>query len=673
MDNTDVLFGRANDDLLVGNLGGDTLLGGTGSDILVGGPEKFATPNSDVLIGDWGNDINIWAPGDGSDAFIGDQGYDTMIFAPFVDDGGKPLITWNNGRKVPRVDIDNQAAFSCTIVPVPASQKLGFQFLVRFNVNGTPVVTVRQRNVEKVFCPSPLDGKARVADLTADAPGVPRRLAEPGPRHHGRDPRTGGVTTMASRDQHAVVIGASMSGLLAARSLTTHFDRVTVVDRDEMPHEPVTRGGVPQGRHTHGLLARGREVIEELFPGTTADLEARGALRGDAQADVRWHFAQQPLAPGRCGLELLAVSRPLLEWYVRYRLLADAGVEILQRTSVLDLSFTAGDVRVDGVLVTGRDGGTPRLLPADLVVDASGRTSRTPEWLERRGYPTPPEDVRRIDKHYATRQFRRSDSRADDRSDDRAGCVAIAVAATPAVPRGGVMVAQEGDRWTVSLSGRQCTRPPTDLDGFIAYARSCVSPAIAEAIEGLTPLDEGMTYRFPANRRRHYERLTEFPEGLLVTGDALCAFDPVYGQGMTVAALEAKELGRCLAEGRTDLARRFHSRAAEHIDTPWTIAVGAAPRAADLDDGPPLGTRMANAYLARLICAARNDPKLAAAFLRVNNLADRPADLLRPSLAVRVARGSLRRRGSRVGSRQGCWPRHRRLSNSRPRLVTARK
>ena len=170
MDGTDVLFGRANDDLLVGNLGGDTLLGGTGSDILIGGPEKFATPNSDVLIGDWGNDINVWAPGDGSDAFTGDQGYDTMIFAPFVNDGGKPLFTWNHGRKVPRVDIDNQAAFSCTIVPVPASQRLGFQFLVRFNVNGTPAVTVRQRNVEKVFCPSPLDGKAQVADLTAEHP-----------------------------------------------------------------------------------------------------------------------------------------------------------------------------------------------------------------------------------------------------------------------------------------------------------------------------------------------------------------------------------------------------------------------------------------------------------------------------------------------------------------------
>jgi Ca2+-binding RTX toxin-like protein len=170
MDNTDVLFGRANDDLLIGKLGGDTLLGGTGSDILVGGPEKFTSPNSDVLIGDYGDDINIWAPGDGSDAFVGNQGRDTMIFAPFVDDSGSPLITWAGGRKVPRVDIDNQPAFTCTIVKVPAAQKLGFQFLVRFNVNGTPVVTVRQKDVERVFCPSASPGKAQVAYLTGAAP-----------------------------------------------------------------------------------------------------------------------------------------------------------------------------------------------------------------------------------------------------------------------------------------------------------------------------------------------------------------------------------------------------------------------------------------------------------------------------------------------------------------------
>ena len=167
MDNTDVLFGRGNKDLLIGKLGDDTLLGGDASDILVGGPEKGSAPNSDVLLGDPGADINIWAPGDGSDAFIGHEGWDTMIFAPFVEKANGDLkLFWRNHRSVPRVEIDSQPAFSCTIVDVPRSENLGFEYLVRFNVNGTPVVTVRQREVEAVFCPSPHENRARVADLT---------------------------------------------------------------------------------------------------------------------------------------------------------------------------------------------------------------------------------------------------------------------------------------------------------------------------------------------------------------------------------------------------------------------------------------------------------------------------------------------------------------------------
>ena len=173
MDSTDVLFGRDNDDLLIGKLGSDTLLAGTGHDILVGGPEAGSapTPNSDVLVGDWGHDINIWAPGDGSDAFIGNQGHDTMVFGPFVtkDDGSLKLV-WKHGRKIPRVDLGDQDPFSCTIVPVPPSERLGAQFLVRFNVNGNPVVTVRQKDVEKVLCTSPDAGFAEVADLTDSHP-----------------------------------------------------------------------------------------------------------------------------------------------------------------------------------------------------------------------------------------------------------------------------------------------------------------------------------------------------------------------------------------------------------------------------------------------------------------------------------------------------------------------
>jgi 2-polyprenyl-6-methoxyphenol hydroxylase-like FAD-dependent oxidoreductase len=435
------------------------------------------------------------------------------------------------------------------------------------------------------------------------------------------------VIAMTGQDRHAVVIGASIAGVLAARALADHYHRVTLVDRDEMPSRPVVRGGVPQGRHVHGVLSSGLGVIERLFPGTTHDLVSRGAQLGDAQADVRYYFGPRPLAVGHAGLPALGVSRPLLEWYLRRRLLQDRRVELLDRTSVLDLAFSAGERRVVGLVVTDCDAESPRLLPAMLVVDASGRTSRTTEWLERRGHPVPPEDVRRVDKHYATRAFRQA---------RRAGQPMVLTApATPDRPRGGVMIAQEDDVWTVSLYCRGGARPPLGLDEFRAWARTLSSPALAEAIDTMIPLDEGARFRFPANRRRHYELLDRFPPGLVVTGDALCAFDPVYAQGMSVAALEAEALERSLRKGVVGLARRFHAAAAATIDTPWAIA--AAPAA---DAPAPLRARMIQRYMGRLIRSAADDPVLAAAFLRVNHLVDQPQDLLRPSVALRVLRAS---------------------------------
>ncbi|WP_109505876.1 FAD-dependent oxidoreductase [Nocardioides speluncae] len=422
-----------------------------------------------------------------------------------------------------------------------------------------------------------------------------------------------------ARERTAVVIGASIAGVLAARSLTRHYDRVTLVDRDELPHGPAARGGVPQGRHTHGLLVRGLQVIESLFPGVTDELVAEGAVLGDMLADGRWNFPAGRLASGRSGLRMLGVSRPLLEHHLRRRLLADSRIRVAEGTSVLDLAFAADGARVVGVRVAGCSGGRAELLAADLVVDASGRNARTPEWLQRRGYDAPEEEVVRCDKHYATRQFR---VRKPDRM------VVRAVNATATKPRSGVMVRNEDDRWTVSLTSTAGDRPPRELDGFVRFARSLASPDVAAALRGLEPLDDGLFYRFPASRRRRYERLAEFPEGLVVTGDALCSFDPVYGQGMTVAALEAEELGRCLDAGRHDLARRFHKRAAVHIDTPWMIAVGAGPR--------PMA-----AYIDRLLAAAVHDPELAAAFLRVSHLVDPPQQLLRLPVVLRVAKVSV--------------------------------
>lgn len=434
------------------------------------------------------------------------------------------------------------------------------------------------------------------------------------------------------------MIGASVGGLLAAAALSATFDEIVLVDRDDLPDGPLTRGGAPQGRHSHALLAAGRRALDELLPGLTDELVALGALSGDVGQVTQVFFGPRPLARGTSGLRGLAVSRPTLEWAMRSRVARLPGVTILARTSVLDLALTDG--RVTGLHIEPPDHPEGRhILSAELVVDASGRTSRMPEWLERNGFPAPVEEQVRVDVAYATRRFRRE-------SGTRSDLVAIVVPASEDVPRGGVLLAQEDEQWTVSLAGYHGDRPPTDWPAFTAYARTLVSPAIADALTGLEPIDDGATYRFPANRRRHYELLDRFPQGLLVLADAICAFDPVFGQGMSVAALEAVELSRCLVRGQEgradgrDLAFHFFTAAARLVDTPWAVTSDSvpppgAPRA-------PLAARLVRSYLRALQGAATADPVLAVALLRVLHLDESPRSLTRLPCATRVARSAAR-------------------------------
>ena len=430
-----------------------------------------------------------------------------------------------------------------------------------------------------------------------------------------------------TRAERAVVIGGSIAGILAARALREHVEQVVILDRDDMPSRPDQRGGVPQGRHAHGLVARGLQLVEEMFPGVTDTLVERGARVADVGHDAVWCFGDRPLASFDTDLRMLMVSRPLLEWTLRQRLLVDPGVELREDASVLDLRFSRDAKRVDGVVVRGRDGGHSVVLDADLVVDATGRASRTPAWLESHGYPVPIEEVRRVDKRYATRRFVSGPDTP----------TAVAVGAGPGLPRSGIMVQVEGGQHVVSLVGMLGTRPPVAAAGWQRYARTLANPALADALDGMVAIDEAVTYRFPANRRRRYERLDRFPDGLFVTGDALCAFDPVYGHGMSVAALEARELSLVLGAGGADLSRRFHRRAARHVDTPWTIATGHLP---DERGRVARRSRLFSAYLRTLLRAGSSDPELAHAFARVSHLVDPPTTLTTPGRLSRVLTGS---------------------------------
>jgi 2-polyprenyl-6-methoxyphenol hydroxylase-like FAD-dependent oxidoreductase len=434
---------------------------------------------------------------------------------------------------------------------------------------------------------------------------------------------------MAHLGKHAIVIGASMSGLLAARALVDHYDEVTLIERDALPLACEPRKGVPQGRHTHGLLARGREVLEQLFPGFTAEMVANGAVPADLADAILWYNHGFYLSNVRSALSGLAISRPMLEDGVRRRLLQFRHVQIRQRCDVVAPAYDHDRGRLNGVRDAPRDvSDAVKTISADLVVDASGRGSRSPVWLEALGYPKPREEQIKVNIGYKTRLYHR-------RPEDLHGKAGAIIAACRPDWRFGAILAQESARWTVSLGGYLNEEVPTDDFGFIEFARSLPKPEIFEVIKDAEPLSPIVTYNFSTNQRRYYEELSRFPEGFVVYGDALCSFNPVYGQGMTVACMEALTLRECLAKGWNGIGRRFFGAVGRVIEIPWQIAVGS-----DLQHGRVVGKRTAqvrfiNWYIARLFQSAI----LATKFLEVANLIKAPSTLLNPAVVLRVWKG----------------------------------
>jgi 2-polyprenyl-6-methoxyphenol hydroxylase-like FAD-dependent oxidoreductase len=444
---------------------------------------------------------------------------------------------------------------------------------------------------------------------------------------------------MNSDQRTAIVIGGSMAGLLAARVLADFYRRVILVERDTLAPSTDCRRGVPQGRHTHGLLAGGREALEKLFPGISDQLTAAGAIPGDLTGDSRWFLEDSYHCRFSSGLIALCMSRPLLEGTVRERVRQLKNVAFRENQEIHGLLTSPDQSCVVGVDL----GGEP--LPADVVVDASGRGSHTPRWLEQMGYRKPVEERVEVALAYTTRSFRR-------RRLDMDGDVAVIIPPTPSGKRGGVMLAQEADRWTVTLLSHFAAGVPTNLKGFVEFARTLPASDIYDGICTAEPLGEAQSMRFPASVRRRYETLARFPRQYLVMGDAMCSFNPIYGQGMTVAALEAVELQRALAQGNDRLGRRFFRAAAKVIDIPWSIAAGNDLRMPEATGPRTVPVRLINAYMARLHRAAHHDPAVALAFHKVGNLLTPPSAILHPKIAWRVLRGNLRYASLKVKT----WP-----------------
>jgi 2-polyprenyl-6-methoxyphenol hydroxylase-like FAD-dependent oxidoreductase len=435
---------------------------------------------------------------------------------------------------------------------------------------------------------------------------------------------------------HAVVIGASIAGLLAARALSDFYERVTIFERDQLPAVGEGRKAVPQGRHPHALLGSGRRAIEELLPGFSDELMAAGGLSA-AAGEIRVVVAGHELTREADGADVLLASRPLIEGLVRRRVRALANVTLRERCDVLELRTPNDHGRVTGVRVRSRSGKrVEEQVDADLVVAANGRAARVPAWLEALGYPRPDEERLPIDVMYVTRLIRLRPGAFADK--------VVLIGARPGLPRSLFLVAQENQQWLVTPSGYGPEHhPPTDEDGYLEFIGRVAPPDVLAAIRDAEPVGDLVTHGFPANQRRRYERLRRFPDGLLVIGDAISNFNPLYGQGMSVAALEAIELRRCLERGEKRLAQRFFRSAAKVVDQAWELAVGGDLGLPEVEGDRPLLLRLSNAYVERLLRVAEHDPVVATAFNDVCDLLVPPAEVMRPRILWRVLRGNLRR------------------------------
>ncbi len=441
----------------------------------------------------------------------------------------------------------------------------------------------------------------------------------------------------------AVVIGGSYAGLVTARVPADFFAEVVLVERDAVDEDTGAHQGAPQGYHAHAMLAKGGEILERLFPGLRDELREAGAPVFDYGQGIDF-LLPTGLAPrARTGVQIQTFTRDELERRLRRKVLARSEVTLLAATQCSGLTRDASG-RVTGV--TCRQRGTEAIdLAADLVVDASGRSSSLEDWLGAVGVTVPTKRTVKAKVTYTSMNFDRPEEGHPSHPDYY---IAYQMLFAPRVPRAGVLLAVERNRWTCSLLGFQ-DPPPADDTGYPRFAESLDNPHLAQQIGRRTVQEPTHRYTNVDNQWRPHHAVRNWPDRLIAVGDAVCVFNPVYGQGLTVAAMEAELLQRTLARRSASgkqldgMAGGYQKRVGRLLLGPWTLSTNS-----DLmwnPDPQPLGARFAHWYNTRLFQVAVKDAAVWSRFVRVVNMVATPAVLFHPAVALKVLSTALIPRG----------------------------
>lgn len=437
----------------------------------------------------------------------------------------------------------------------------------------------------------------------------------------------------------AAVIGGSIAGLMAARVLADHFDHVVILDRDTPPDGPQDRKCVPQGPHVHALLPAGGDALQELFPGLLEELVSAGGIVFDAGSEIRWFIGGVWRVQKTFGIPGYSQSRAFLEFYVRQHVHRLANVECRYGCEVLGLLVERSAKRVEGL--RARTGNSAEDLRADLVVDCSGRGSRLFTWLQEAGFGKPGERTVSIHIGYSSRIYRPPSGWKRD-------WVLLMISPTPPNRfKTAAIFVIEGGNWMVTLGGRCRDYPPHDEEGFLKFAREVEQPEAYELIRAAEPLTPIVVHRFPASVRLDYARLEPFPTGLLPLGDSIASFNPVYGQGMTVAALEALALRKSLRNCRSlgfdpqQFRRNYFQEAERIVDHAWAMAAGADLNYRGAEGKRPPGSKLTRLYMKQVLGLCAYDAEVAREWMCVAGMLKRPVALFQPRIVRRVLRHAL--------------------------------